>query len=641
MNNYRIEKPHFTMKYGEELIDSFKLKGEAGENSFRYVLDDGLIITTSYVTDEENGVIWWTNRFENPTDHESKIISELWDGNIDIPFDPDPVLTRRNPHHTMGTDRFVLLETNGANQSENDGIPLGVRLSEGEEPHLTKCEQGRSGMTRLPYFELKRQDKGALIAIGWTGQWNAYTTRFHDCANFRCGLETTHFKMLPGEKFRTASVAVLHYENGSDEAHNRWRRFMAKISPLGGKGRGEQCPFSAIFWGGIPSDELIDRWKAILEAKLPFDTCWIDAGWYEPLSVRTRAEQMRDWQQIGLWEVSKAYHPDGYQDVIDYLHKNGIGFMVWFEPERMKTEIGMWTKFLWHPETRPLVRLVDLGDDSACDDLIKKIGDMVEYLQLSVYRQDYNIFPLPYWRYNETEDRKGAVEIRYINNLYRFWDALLERFPHLLIDNCAGGGHRNDIEMLSRSVPLWRSDYQTRWDCLPEANQVHNECASLWMPYSGIGFGPSLGDTYNFRSAYSNGMTVRTWEHADPEWNVGATNEPLDWAKKYFDEFNSIRNYFAKDFYMLIEPSLDSSTWQATQYHDTASDSGIILAFRRENSPFEFANVQLHGLDSGKMYRLENADTGDTVIISGAQMMSEHFTLRIPGKRESGLWRYS
>jgi alpha-galactosidase len=51
-------------------------------------------------------------------------------------------------------------------------------------------------------------------------------------------------------------------------------------------------------------------------------------------------------------------------------------------------------------------------------------------------------------------------QVRYVHGLYRLWDTLLSRFEtrDLLIDNCAGGGRRIDLETLSRSVPLWRTD---------------------------------------------------------------------------------------------------------------------------------------------------------------------------------------
>ena len=58
--------------------------------------------------------------------------------------------------------------------------------------------------------------------------------------------------------------------------------------------------------------------------------------------------------------------------------------------------------------------------------------------------------------------------------MYRLWDALLEKFPHLIIDNCSSGGHRIDIETLRRSVPLWRSDYQCLANYASRGAQCHH-----------------------------------------------------------------------------------------------------------------------------------------------------------------------
>ena len=40
-----------------------------------------------------------------------------------------------------------------------------------------------------------------------------------------------------------------------------------------------------------------------------------------------------------------------------------------------------------------------------------------------------------------------------------FWDTLLERHRWLLIDSCASGGRRNDLETMRRSVPLHYTDF--------------------------------------------------------------------------------------------------------------------------------------------------------------------------------------
>ena len=52
------------------------------------------------------------------------------------------------------------------------------------------------------------------------------------------------------------------------------------------------------------------------------------------------------------------------------------------------------------------------------------------------------------------------TENLHVQGYLAYWDALRRRHPGMLIDSCASGGRRNDIETLRRAVPLLRSDYQ-------------------------------------------------------------------------------------------------------------------------------------------------------------------------------------
>lgn len=52
----------------------------------------------------------------------------------------------------------------------------------------------------------------------------------------------------------------------------------------------------------------------------------------------------------------------------------------------------------------------------------------------------------------------GITENRYIRGLYQYWDEVRAAAPHLVIDNCAGGGTRVDLESMSRTTFLWRND---------------------------------------------------------------------------------------------------------------------------------------------------------------------------------------
>ena len=55
--------------------------------------------------------------------------------------------------------------------------------------------------------------------------------------------------------------------------------------------------------------------------------------------------------------------------------------------------------------------------------------------------------------------------------------------PNMLIDSCASGGRRNDLETLRRAVPFIRSDYLFE----PIGQQGHMYGISSWMPCTGTG----------------------------------------------------------------------------------------------------------------------------------------------------------
>lgn len=612
-------------------------KVEQLPDGVRYTLPDGVIVTCSLKKYPGQRVYWWVNRWENPTDRQSGLVTDLWDCDVTIPFDPDEPVTRRNRQDTMEPLSFRVFETNGANLTRDDYSATWKRMWAGES-HTYGCQAGCSGAGTAPFFDLNRRERGVLFAVGWTGQWKVVIDRAADSVRVRSGIEYAQrgFRLRPGESFRTSSAAMMTYYRGQDEAHNRWRAFMRKISPVGpGKPRGEQCPFSAMFWGGVPSDVMVNRWSKLFEQQFPFDTCWIDAGWYEPLRSTTCDKQLVDWLRVGQWEINKFYHPDGYRTLVDYLHAHGVSFMVWFEPERIRQVGNDWTETLPPPDPKKIDRLVALNDDKVCDAVIEMVSDKIKEMSLSVYRQDCNIAPLGFWLAGDERDGMGTTEIRYINNMYRFWDTILERFPTLLIDNCAGGGTRNDIEMLSRAVPLWRSDYQCCWDCMPEANQMQNQAAAWYIPYAGIGYGPTLGDLYSFRSAYCNGMAVRTWEQVDPEWEVGASGEPMEWAKKYFAEYNVVRKYFAADYYPLVPFSRENASWSASEYYDPQTMSGVILAFRRAACPFDEVTVKLSGLHMYKVYTVTDADTGASFTATGYELTAKGVRLKIDEPRKS------
>ena len=65
----------------------------------------------------------------------------------------------------------------------------------------------------------------------------------------------------------------------------------------------------------------------------------------------------------------------------------------------------------------------------------------------------------------------------------------------------------------------------------------------------------------------------------------------------------------------------------------------MILAFRRDDSPFSRAEFTLSGLEPASEYLLENADTGETQEATG-QKLIEGMSLTIDEPRQSRLIFY-
>lgn len=68
-----------------------------------------------------------------------------------------------------------------------------------------------------------------------------------------------------------------------------------------------------------------------------------------------------------MWKVNQKYHPDGYKDVIEYLAQNNKKMLVWMEPERIRSTVPPWTKYLRHPNPDSPNRLIALNDDAVAE----------------------------------------------------------------------------------------------------------------------------------------------------------------------------------------------------------------------------------------------------------------------------------
>ncbi len=497
---------------------------------------------------------------------------------------------------------------------------------------------GRSSQNAFPFFNLQapQGQGGVLAAIGWTGTWFAkISTETAHSANLKSGMVNLKTFLYPKENIRTPKICLLFWKGENRfVGHNAFRRLVLEQYTWKQNGEPTIYPVSTSFNYGDPApcneytcmteDYAIALIKRYAQYKLIPDVFWLDAGWY--IKAADVAGKKNWANTVGNWTIDPERFPRGFRPIADEVHRQGAKFMVWFEPERvmknsdwanqypqwMLDAKGSVVQEEWQKDGEHDAVLFNLGNPDACQWLGQFIGDFMETNGIDYYRQDFNIEPAGFWYNNDEKGRHGICEIRYIEGLYKFWEYLLNRFPHTIIDNCASGGRRIDLESISRSVPLWRTDYNYGE---PTGSQCHTYGLELYLPLHGTGI--QQADSYSLRSGLGTSV-IYNWKITEGNYNVIE-------MRNHQAEFNELRPYFYEDYYPLsgsgdVDITADD-IWMVYQLHRPSDESGYIVGFRRSASPNRTYIVKLQGLKEDKNYRLTNKNTGISFIKKGHELM--------------------
>jgi alpha-galactosidase len=481
---------------------------------------------------------------------------------------------------------------------------------------------GRPTNGQFPYYNLRMPDGGVLLAVGWPGQWAASFTR--DAANglrIVAGQELTRLTLQPGEEIRTPLIAMLFWQ-GDDplRAQNLWRSWMLAHNLPRTADEKPPAPIyifcSGGFFPGLKVSETSEKQfiDILTRERIKIDYWWMDAGWY-PCG--------EEWVNTGTWEPDQTRFPNGLRAVSEYAHAKGFKLITWFEPERVGDPNSWLGKN--HPEWMLNGRLLNLGNPAAVKWLTDHVDRIIREQGIDLYRQDFNMDPLDCWRGHDAPDRQGITENLHVQGYLAYWDELRRRHPGMLIDSCASGGRRNDLETMRRAVPLLRSDYQA-FDGNPAyatGNQGHTYGLSLWLPYYGHGVYQSAQDlTYYVRS------------HLCPSFGfcVDVRKPGIDWElyRRLVDQWRQVAPCMLGDYYPLTDYSLGLDQWIAWQFDRPEQGDGVVQAFRHAQAEAPTKTFRLRGLNPAAQYQLTDVDVTGSTQASGQQLMSEGLTVQLP-----------
>jgi alpha-galactosidase len=607
-------------KPSSQILSSWKMSQGAdtavgGGHLRRYLYTDPvtkLTVIAEVRTFDHFPAVDWVVKFRNAGTIDTPIIENIRALQLSLPAAGDCIV-----HHARGSTADA-----------QDFAPLNEHVSPGGNLHFESSNGRSSDGASVPIFNLEIGDHGVIEAIGWTGRWQAdfaLSSGALPTFSASAGMIQTHLSLHPGEEIRTPRIVLMNWAGGDwQDAQNTWRRLvLASYSPHD-NGRPMLGPVLTSTWGGEASDKKADLIKWTGEQHIPLSVYAIDAGWYGQSSGDENDTINPWWNCRGDWFPNAKNYPLGMGTVGDACKAAGIGFSLWFEPETAmpNTKIIIdhpdWFLHTDHP-VNPGVSLANLALPAVREGLTKMLSTAISDYGMTWYRQDFNINPDAYWATADPPDRIGMTEIGHVEGLYQMWDDLLRTHPGLHIDNCSSGGRRLDIEMMSRSYAVWRTDHG---DTDPLAEQAQTQALSPWVPLTMAEEAytapdpkpwdqPGPYDTsehrYLMRLGYSTGYGLEHgYGRADlnnPEW--------VAWIRRTLAEFHEVQPYFYGDFYALQPYSLANDAWSAWQWDRPEQKDGIVILLRRPGSAMASMTLNLHRLDPDAIYEVEIRPTYD------------------------------
>ncbi len=267
------------------------------------------------------------------------------------------------------------------------------------------------------------------------------------------------WKLNPGESFQ-APEAVLVYSaeglNGMSHAfHDLYREHLIR-----GEYRDKKRPILINNWEATYFDFNTEKLLNIAKeaSKLGIEMLVMDDGWF--------GNRYDDNRALGDWLVNEEKIQGGLKYLVDEVNKLGMKFGIWFEPEMISPESDLYRE---HPDwaiqvpgrTAGLARnqlVLDMSRPEIQDYIFDLVANVLRSANIEYVKWDMNRPLSDIGSYALSAECQGELYHRYVLGVYRLQERLVTEFPHVLLENCSGGGARFDAGMLYYGPQIWCSD---------------------------------------------------------------------------------------------------------------------------------------------------------------------------------------
>ena len=599
----------FSFKFGtrqsDELLQGCRMEQrDEGE-------EDGSRRTVFTWTEPETGLqVTWELRIFEDFPAADWVLKLKNAGSTDTPMIEDVQALDMRLNHSQAGKPYTLHGAHGGRSQRDDMMPFSLPIPYAQDDRIWLNGEWASSNVYLPFFNVESPDaRGVMLGVGWSGEWESMLAVEGTELNARMGLKWTHFVLHPGEEVRTPRVLVMPWQGKRLHGQNLFRRLIRRhyVPSLPGKRTFPMVSANAAFTYHYPGAFLHQATdKEVLPLVEPFarlgtELFIIDAGWFD-------GAPWGDW--LGNWTISKEKYPKGFKPIAQALASAGMDFGVWFACENISGNAPVVKEHAEYTRPAPGNERLALRAElpEARKWFLDHVSHLVESEGMTCYRQD------GLCRFEQDQPyRKGIWELRHVAGLYELWDEIVRRHPDLVMEGCAGGGRRIDLETISRFHWHQKSD---RW-LDTESDQCSLYGANMFLPGGIINMPTGRMDDYGAWSSFG-GQLLLAFHPLDEDF-------PHEQARMQVERYKRFRSVLSGDFYPLTPCSLNES-WIGYQFHRTDEDRGGVLMFRRTGSQEAGYHVDdtftasLRGLDPGARYKVHFESAGRDEQIMGSEL---------------------
>ncbi len=451
------------------------------------------------------------------------------------------------------------------------------------------------------------------LALCWSGNFELrVNTLSHKEHHVYAGIDplSSEYVLEPKEVFETPHLALAYSHDGMGGVSRIFHNWARKEGMLHrGMKTGDILLNS---WEGIYLDITEEKIIKMMDDIAAFggELFVMDDGWFGDKYPRKK-----DDSSLGDWVVDKSKLPNGIKALTDAARQRKIKFGIWIEPEMTNTTSELYEQHPdWVLQTKgrqlKLGRggtqiVLDMANPKVQDFVFKVVDDlMTQYPEISYIKWDANASIQNYGSLYLPKSKQNNLSIDYHRGLIKTLKRIREKYPDLVIQDCASGGGRANYGLLPYFDEFWVSD---NTDALQRVYIQYG--TSLFFPANAMAqhinhvpYWNTGGRVIPVKFRCDVAMSGRLGIELQPK---DMTDEERQQCTTCFADYKRLRPIVQTgNLYRLISP-YENKGVSSLMYVDDPKDQAVLFVYKIVNYCDQpLPRLRLAGLNPEKTYTL-------------------------------------